>query len=337
MQILVVGAGFSGAVIARELAEHGFDIHVIDKRNHVGGNAWDFINEYGIRVHQYGPHLFHTSNRVVVEWLSRFTAWIPYRHRVKAMLPDGRLVAFPVNAETAAVVGKENILDIFFRPYSRKMWGVELESLDPQILSRVPVREDLNEDYFPNDDFQAMPANGYSALFDNILNHPRISVRLETPFERQMEQRYHHTFNSMPIDEYFDFCFGELPYRSIKFHTHTIPIPQLFPVATVNFTHSGPFTRVTEWKNIAPCAGDAHFTTITVEEPCDYRENNFERFYPVKDILGRNRKIYARYSNSRPAHVTFIGRCGLYAYLDMHQAVLSALATARSFLAICTN
>jgi UDP-galactopyranose mutase len=331
--ILIVGAGFSGAVVARELAEQGRKITVIDKRPHLAGNAYDCINEYGIRVHQYGPHIFHTSNQRVVEWLSRFTEWLPYKHKVKAMLSDGRLVTLPVNKETAEIVGKENIIDIFYRPYTQKMWGVEIEQLDPEIVARVKPREDQNEYYFPDDAFQAMPKDGYNRLFEKIFAHDNIEVLLNREFSKADEAKYLHVFNSMPIDEYFDYCFGELPYRSIKFHTHTFPIPKIFPVATVNYTHNEPYTRATEWKNFPGHGENTAQTTVTIEEPCDYRSNNFERYYPVKDIHGRNRELYKKYQKVVAKNMTFIGRCGLYAYLDMHQAVSTALAVAANYLA----
>lgn len=330
--ILVVGAGFSGAVIARELAERGKKVTVIDKRDHLAGNAYDYSNEYGINVHKYGPHIFHTSNEKVVNWLSKFTQWIPYKHRVKALLHDGRLVTIPVNSETADIVGREKIIDIFYRPYTRKMWGVDIDQLDPDIVARVKPREDLNEYYFPDDTFQAMPKSGYNAIFENIFDHENIQIHLNREFSRQDEINYQHVFNSMPIDEYFDYCFGELPYRSIKFHTQTLPVPQILPVATVNFTHSEPFTRMTEWKNFPGHGENKAFTTITVEEPCDYRSNDFERYYPVKDLQGKNRVLYKKYQGIVPKNMTFIGRCGLYAYLDMHQAISSALAVAGDYL-----
>jgi UDP-galactopyranose mutase len=331
-RVLVVGAGFSGAVVARELAEQGFAVTVIDKRSHLGGNAFDYVNAHGIRVHAYGPHLFHTSNTEVVNWLSRFTEWLPYQHRVKALLADGRLVTLPVNAETAEIVGKENVLDVFFRPYTLKMWGVPLEALDPGILDRVPIRSDMNELYFPNDRFQAMPAKGYTAIFERIFDHPGITVSLGVTFDPVMEREYSHVFNSMPIDEYFKCSHGELPYRSIRFHNHNLPVPSLFPVATVNFTHSGPHTRVTEWKKLPNHGDNPLFTSITVEEPCDYRDNNYERYYPVKDLHGKNRELFNRYRAMAPENMTFIGRCGLYAYLDMHQAISSALEISKRFL-----
>jgi UDP-galactopyranose mutase len=329
---LVVGAGFSGATVARVLADAGTNVTVIDKRSHIAGNAFDFTNEIGIRIHKYGPHIFHTSNLEVVNFLSRFTKWLPYRHKVKAKLDDGRLVTLPVNRETMEIVGENNVLDIFFRPYTKKMWSVELEEINPAVLERVPIREDLNEFYFPNDSFEGMPEYGYTSLVEKMLRHPNIKIETSTAFNLAMENSFDHVFNSMSIDEYFNFCHGTLPYRSIKFHHSTVPVPNLFPVATVNFTHSEPFTRVTEWKNFPGHGTNFAWTTITVEEPCDFIDNDYERYYPVKDIHSENKFLYERYKAMVPDKVTFIGRCGLYAYLDMHQAVNSALTVTKRFL-----
>ena len=333
LQVLIVGAGFSGVTVARILADAGITIKIIDKRNHIAGNAYDYVNEHSIRVHKYGSHFFHTANLDVVNFLSRFTAWTPYQHRVKALLADGRLVTLPVNKETSNIVGSENIVDIFYRPYTKKMWGLDIEEIDPEILSRVSVREDLNELYFPNDPFQALPTLGYTKLVENILNHPLIEVRLKTPFEKSMAPNFDHCFNSMSIDEFFDNVYGELPYRSIKFHTQSYPVNRFFPVAVVNFTHQEKYTRVTEWKNLPNHGINNEFSTLTFEEPCDYSENNFERFYPVKDINQLNHALYNKYYALIPPNVTFIGRCGLYAYLDMHQAIASAMSIARKFIA----
>lgn len=332
MNILVVGAGLSGATIARECAEAGHKVKVIDSRDHVAGNAYDYVNEYGIRVHKYGPHLFHTNNKEVFDYLSKFTEWVDYKHKVKAQLEDGRYVTLPVNRETKEIVGEENVLDIFFRPYTKKMWGVELDDLNPDIINRVPIRNDDNELYFPNDEYQAMPKEGYTKMVENMLHHHNIEVELNFYFNYGLEAEYDHIFNSMPIDQYFDFKHGKLPYRSIRFETVTLPIGSALPTATVNFTHDGPKTRVTEWKKI-PCHGDNKYnTTLTFEEPCDYADNNFERYYPVKDRDGKNRELYELYKNETTEKMTFIGRCGLYAYLDMDMACNSALATARKFL-----
>lgn len=331
MNILIVGAGFSGAVIARELAEAGFSITIIDKRNHIAGNAFDYNNELGIRIHKYGPHLFHTNNEKVYDWLSKFTEWIPYKHKVKALLDDGRYVTLPVNKETKNIVGEKNIVDTFIRPYSEKMWGVKLEELDPQILSRVPIRDDDNEYYFPNDEFQVMPKHGYTKLFHNILDHSNIEVILNTEFNKNMVANFEHIFNSMPIDEYYDFCYGELPYRSIKFTNINLPMPKVLPETVVNFTHDGPQTRVTEWKNVPNHGITNNWTTLTYEEPCDYKQNNMERFYPVKDINGHNRELYKKYAEISNLKMSFIGRLGMYSYLDMHQCINAALSISNDF------
>jgi UDP-galactopyranose mutase len=329
--ILIVGSGFSGAVIGRELAEEGYKITIMDKRDHIAGNAYDYENEYGIRLHKYGPHLFHTNNKKVFDWLSKFTEWVEYKHKVKAMLEDGTLVTLPINNETRKIVGEEKLVETFIRPYSEKMWGMKLEELDPQIINRIPSRKDDNELYFPDDEFQVMPKYGYTKLFENMLEHENISVVLNTEFCKEMEVEYDFIFNSMPIDEYFDFCHGELPYRSIKFTNVNLPLPRLFPVSVVNFTHKGPNTRVVEWKNIPNHGTNNRITTITYEEPCDYKENEMERYYPVKDIHGQNKNLYNKYLGMVKPNMQFIGRLGLYAYLDMHQCINNALISAKNF------
>jgi UDP-galactopyranose mutase len=332
LSILVVGAGISGAVVARVLAEYNYKVTVIDKRNHIAGNCFDYISENGIRVHKYGPHIFHTSNMKVVDWLSRFTEWVPYKHRVKGMLCDGRLATIPPNNETAKMVGIENIVDIFYRPYTKKMWGVELEELDKSIINRVPIRDDDNEYYFPNDAFQAMPKDGYTKMFENILDHCNITVTLEKSFNRENDERlYDHVFNSMPIDEYYDFIYGKLPYRSIKFENITLPVPYAMQVPTTNLTNDGPYTRVTEWKRYPGHGENTYETILTFEKPVPYEDNNFERYYPVKDISGINREKYKKYAEIPNNKCTFIGRCGLYAYIDMHQAVSNALSVSKKF------
>lgn len=331
-KILVVGAGFSGAVVARELAEAGHIVDVIDKREHIGGNAFDYVNEHGIRVHKYGPHLFHTNNKDVVDWLSKFTEWIPYKHKVKALLKDGRYVTLPVNKETKDIVGEENVVDIFIRPYTKKMWGMTIEELDPSILLRVPVRDDMNELYFPNDEYQMMPKHGYTNIFHNIFNHDNIKVETGVEFRKEMEENYDFIFNSMPIDQYFNYVYGHLPYRSIKFHHVDIPAPKVLPTATVNFTHDGPYTRMTEWKNLPNHGENDQYTTLTYEEPCDYQDNEMERYYPVKDKDGNNRNRYNLYKSLIPKNMEFIGRCGLYVYVDMHMAIASSLAAVKRYL-----
>jgi len=331
MSFLVVGAGFAGAVIAHELANDGHQVTVIDERDHIGGNAYDYINEHGIRIHKYGPHIFHTSNERVYNWVTQFGEWIEYKHKVKAQLSNGEYVTLPVNKLTKEIVGEENILDIFYRPYTKKMWDKEIEELDPNILKRVAVRDDDNEYYFPKDIYQIMPKDGYTKVFEKILDHQNIVVKLNTPFHKDMESDYQHVFNSMPIDVYYDYRFGELPYRSLKFHNVNLPMVRALPASVVNFTNNSPYTRIAEWKNFPEHGSNDKWTTLTYEEPCDYIDNDYQRYYPVKDIDGINQTIYKTYKEIENTKVTFIGRCGMYVYIDMHQAVMSSLAIVKRF------
>lgn len=331
---LVVGAGFSGATLARCLAEGDATVHVIDRRDHVAGNAFDHVDGNGIRVHRYGPHLYHTSTEQVHSFLSRFTEWIPYEHRVSALY-DGDLHPFPPNfmTEWKLNVEPDVILDIFYRPYTLKMWGIPLDELDPSIVNRVPRQKNGWETrYFPNDEFQFLPTAGYTALVEKMLDHPRISTYTSMEFEKVLEKHYDHVFSSAAIDEYYDYSLGMLPYRSIRFHTSTVPAPMLYGRPVVNFTHDGRFTRVTEWKQFPGHGDNPHVTTVTAEEPCDYLDNQMERYYPVKDLGGENRARYDAYRAIPNERVTFIGRTGQYVYLDMHQAVNASMQLAKKVL-----
>jgi UDP-galactopyranose mutase len=370
--ILVVGAGFAGAVHARELAEAGWQVEVIDRRPHIGGNAYDEVSASGVRVHRYGPHLFHTNNEKVVDWLKRFGDFVPYEHRVEAALPDGRHVPLPVNrrtinavfgvnlADAAAVqeflarqavpiaqpanaaehlmahIGR-TLTDLFFRPYTRKMWALDLEELDAAVVQRIPIRSDDEDRYFPNDRFQMLPRDGYTAIFADIFDHPNIRVRLGETFDRAALAGYAHCFNSMPIDEYFDDAFGPLPYRSIRFH-HTDIASHDAPMhaATLNFTDAGKFTRETDWSRLPNhVVTPGPRKTLTREEPCDYLENAKERYYPVKTSDGRYDAAYRRYKTlaEQDGKVSFIGRCGTYQYLDMHQVINQSLLGVRAWIA----
>lgn len=367
----MVGAGFAGAVHARELADAGYHVDVIDRRTHIAGNAYDHLSPSGVRVHRYGPHLFHTNNAKIVEWLSAFGSFVPYEHKVEAALPDNRRVPLPVNRctinavfglqlanehevraflQTQAVpidqpanaaehlmanIGK-TLTDLFFRPYTRKMWALDLEDLDATVVKRIPIRHDDEDRYFPSDRFQMLPRDGYTTVFERILDHPGIRVALGERFDRAMLRSYAHCFNSMPIDEYFDDAFGPLPYRSIRFHHEDVPATHgAHRAATVNYTDSGRFTRETDWSRLpGHVVLPSPSITLTREEPCDYVDNAMERYYPVKTSDGRYDAAYRKYAAlaDKDDKVSFIGRCGTYQYLDMHQVINQSLQNVRGWI-----
>lgn len=331
-QILVVGAGFAGATVAHELAVNGFNVTVIDKRNHIGGNAHDYVNEHGITIHKYGAHIFHTKNDSIFRWLSRFTEWTEYKHKVVAKLPSNDLVTFPPTKTFTKTMGIDYIRSVLYIPYTKKMWGMSIHDIDDSVINRVPIREDDSDLYFPNDEYQYLPKEGYSQLITKMLAHENITVKLNTEFSKDMEDEYFHVFNSMPIDVYYDFKYGELPYRSIKFeHVHHDQ-DRLSHHTVINFTDKGPYTRMIEWKNFPGHGVNPSVTTVTQEMPCDYKDNDMERYYPVKDAKGINRDIYKQYKEIPNDKTTFIGRCGMYVYIDMDQAVSSSLYIAHKFL-----
>jgi UDP-galactopyranose mutase len=368
--ILVVGAGFAGAAYARTLAEAGLSVHVIDRRDHVAGNAADIVDTNGVRVHRYGPHLFHTNMAPVVAWLRRFGEWVPYRHRVRARLENGTLVPLPINLDTINMVFGENLpgeaeaaaflhristpiaeprdageylrsrigqtlTDLLFRPYTKKMWGLDLEEMDPAVVARLPVRLDRGDGYFPKDRYQLLPRDGYTAVVERILQHSHITVQTGTIFVPGMERDFDFCFNSMAIDEFFDYRLGELPYRSIRFHHKTVTEWDASPWSVRNYTDDSPFTRETWWHCLpGHVIEETGHRTITVEEPCDYRDNARERYYPVRTADHRYQALYrdyARLAEQKP-RMRFIGRCGTYQYLDMDQVINQSLAGARRWL-----
>jgi UDP-galactopyranose mutase len=371
--ILVVGAGFAGATYARELAEHGWRVEVIDQRPHIAGNAYDEIDATGVRRHAYGPHLFHTSSDRVMNWLRRFSAFVPYEHRVSAFVPGlGRCVPLPVNRTTInevfgrslrtseeagdflgriavphesprnaaeyleSRIGRE-LTDLLFRSYTRKMWALELEQLPAAVVQRIPIRSDDEDRYFPGDRHQGLPQDGYAALIARILDHPAIRVTLATPFEKRMARDYAACFNSMAIDAYFDHALGPLPYRSLRFHHRTEPdFYALGRTVQVNFTDDSIYTRQSDWSLLPGHVLRATGAkTVTLEEPCADVDNNMERYYPVKTADGAPQALYERYRAmaAGEAGMNFIGRCGTYRYLDMDQVVSQSLQGARAWLA----
>lgn len=367
--ILVVGAGFAGATYARTIADAGHDVTVLDQRGHIGGNAFDTVDSTGTRIHSYGPHLFHTNNEEVVQWLQQWGEWVPYHHRVRALLPSGQAAPLPINRRTLEIVfdvalpdataaetflakvseptehianaadylrsrlGKQ-LTDLFFRPYTKKMWSLDLEELDASVVKRIPLRFDDEDRYFPDDRFQMMPRRGYTAIFERILDHPNITVRTSQAFSRGMETDFDSAFLSMPIDEYYGYCFGPLPYRSIRFE-HTVKQKQSDMTWSVtNYTDAGRWTRETAWHMLPHHDNCQPAGTHTREEPCDYTENNYERYYPVKTSDGRFQKTYEEYAAlaKETPQLEFIGRCGRYQYLDMHQVINQSLLGAKRWV-----
>lgn len=365
-RILVVGCGFAGATIARVLAEAGYGVDLIDRRPHLGGNAYDELHANGERLHCYGPHLLHgKADSEAVRFLSRFTEWVPYEHRVRALLADGRTTPLPVNRTTLedvfgvelpderdaeallnqkrvaierpantddfflASVGEE-LTDLFFRPYTRKMWGRDPKDLAASIGARLPVRLSRDDRYF-QDDFQALPAEGYTALFARMLDHPLIQVRLSTAFDPGMLADYEHSFLSIPIDVFFDCCYGPLPYRSIRFEHRLQEQPQA--AAVVNFTDTQPITRCTAWGMLPNSPGPrAEQRLVTYEQPCSMEENPGEYYYPV--INASSNAVLQQYQElaKQWPQLTFCGRTGLFRYLDMLPAVTLHLQMAEQFI-----
>lgn len=351
---LVVGAGFAGSVMAERLADAGESVLVIDRRTHIGGNAYDHLDAAGILIHRYGPHIFHTNAPEVFRYLSRFTAWRPYEHRVLAEV-EGRLLPIPINLDTVnrlyglsldsaaleawfadqaepikdvrtsedVVVSKvgRDLYEKFFRGYTRKQWGLDPSQLDRSVTARVPVRTNRDDRYF-TDQFQFMPAQGYTRMFSRLLSHPRISVRLGLEYREAVKAvRYGRLVFTGPIDEFFDFRFGRLPYRSLRFAHVTFDQPWKQPVATLNYPQTQDYTRVSEYKHMT---GQQHpKTTLTYEYP----SADGDPYYPVP--RPQNAELYKRYealAQARP-EVVFVGRLATYRYLNMDQVVAQALAT----------
>jgi UDP-galactopyranose mutase len=352
---LIVGAGFAGSVLAERLAtELNKRVLIIDRRPHIGGNAYDHYNDDGILIHRYGPHIFHTNAQRIVDYLSRFTKWRPYEHRVLARV-DEKLVPIPINLttlnhlygldldEAAAAeflasraqpvenirtsedvvinqIGRE-LYEKFFRGYTRKQWGLDPSQLDKSVTSRVPTRTNTDDRYF-QDEFQQMPLYGYTRMFENMLDHPNIKIMLNADFaEIRREVRYKHLIYSGPIDEYFDYRYGKLPYRSLAFRHETVDVEQFQPVAVVNYPSEDiSYTRITEYKHLT---GQQHArTALTYEFP----RAEGDPYYPVP--RPENAELYKKYQALADAtpEVTFVGRLGTYRYYNMDQVVGQALA-----------
>src|SRR5690606_13212843 len=354
--VLVVGAGFSGAVVAHQLAERGLQVLVIDKRDHIAGNAHDRTDAHGVLVHPYGPHIFHTNSLRIFDFLSQFTRWRPYEHRVLARV-DGQLVPLPINIDTVnrlygldldedsiqaffdkvreprePVATSEDVVvnavgrdlyEKFFRNYTRKQWGLDPSELSASVAARVPARTNHDDRYF-TDRYQYMPADGYTPMFERMLSHPRIRVETGVDFFRHRGRwKARHIAYTGPVDAFFDHCYGKLPYRSLRFEHEHLPGTRTFqPVGAVNYPNEHAFTRITEFKHIT---GQDHTGTSIVRE---YPQDEGEPYYPVP--RPGNERLFKRYDAlvQQERSATFVGRLAQYRYYNMDQCVGAALKAA---------
>ena len=351
----MVGAGFAGAVLAERLASQmGKRILVVDKRDHIAGNAYDHLNEHGVLIHKYGPHIFHTNSDKVLAYLTQFTQWRPYEHRVLSQV-DGKLVPMPINLETIntlydlkldatgmeaflaaraekipAVLTSEDVVvsrlgrelyEKFFRNYTRKQWGLDPSQLDAAVAARIPFRLDNDDRYF-TDAFQMMPLEGYTRMFERMLDHPLITVRTGVDY-KEIAASYPgiDIIFTGPVDEFFDFRYGPLPYRSLDFRHETHDTETFQRAAVVNYPNDYDYTRITEFKYLT---GQEHPKTSIVYE---YPKAHGDPYYPIP--RPENAAIYAKYKElaDTTEHVYFCGRLANYKYLNMDQVVAQALAT----------
>ena len=363
---LIVGAGFAGSITAEQLATRcGQRVLVIDRRDHIAGNAYDYLDEHGVLVHQYGPHIFHTNSEKVVDYLSRFTDWIPYEHRVLAKV-DGKNVPIPINRTTlntlygaglstddeveqflaeraepidyirnsedvvVAKVGRE-LYEKFFRGYTRKQWQRDPSELAASVCARIPVRTNEDDRYF-TDSFQNMPAEGYTAMFERMLDHPGIEVAVDTDYYDVVDDlEFEHLVWTGPIDRYFDNRFGALPYRSLEFELRNEPTPDgglLFPAGQMNEPGMDvEYTRRTEFRHLTRQEHDS--STYAIEFP----RTEGDPYYPIPN--DETRALYKKYEalGADEPDVTFVGRLARYQYLNMDQVVGQALATAEKLIA----
>jgi len=353
---LIVGAGFAGSVLAERLASQaGKRVLIIDKRNHIGGNAYDHYNEEGLLVHKYGPHIFHTNAERIYTYLSQFTEWRPYEHRVLAHV-DGQLLPIPINRTTVnklyglnleteaeceaffacraeprehcntsedvvvSKVGRE-LYEKFFRGYTRKQWGLDPSELDAQVTARVPTRTNTDDRYF-SDTYQVMPLYGYTRMFERMLAHPNIKVMLNVDYREIVEfVPFREMIFTGPIDQFFDYRYGKLPYRSLEFKHETLSEEQALPVAVVNYPNDHDYTRVTEFKHLT---GQQHPKTSVVYE---FPRAEGDPYYPIPKP--ECTALYNQYKElaDRTPRVHFVGRLATYKYYNMDQVVSQALAT----------
>jgi UDP-galactopyranose mutase len=350
---LIVGAGFAGSVLAERLASQANKkVLILDKREHIAGNAYDYYNNDGILIHKYGPHIFHTNSKEVFNYLDQFTEWRPYEHRVLASV-DGQLVPIPINLDTinklyglnlnsaqveeffaskaetlnriktsedvvVSKVGRE-LYEKFFRGYTRKQWDLDPSELDASVTARVPTRTNRDDRYF-TDTFQAMPLYGYTAMFQKMLSHPNIKVMLNTDYKEVIDLIPHKkVIYTGPVDAYFDYCYGKLPYRSLEFKFETVDKEYFQPTGTVNYPNEQAFTRITDFKYLT---GQKHPKTAIVYE---FPRAEGDPYYPVP--RPENAEVYKKYQQlaDTMTNTYFVGRLATYKYYNMDQVVAQAL------------
>jgi UDP-galactopyranose mutase len=352
---LIVGAGFAGSVLAERLAKVANKrVLICDKRNHIGGNAYDHYNDEGILVHKYGPHIFHTNSKDVFEYLSQFTEWRQYEHHVIASV-DGMLVPIPISLETinklynlnlnstemqafldklaepcekivtsedvvVSKVGRE-LYEKLFRNYTRKQWDLDPSELEAAVTARLPVRTNRDTRYF-TDTYQAMPLRGFTRMFENMLDHPNIKIVLNADYREIADDvTYREMIYTGPIDEFFDYRYGKLPYRSLHFKHETHDKEWFQPEAVVNYPNEHLYTRVTEFKYLT---GQVHSKTSIVYE---FPRAEGDPYYPVPQP--ENQELYKKYKElaDSTVGVHFVGRLATYKYYNMDQVTAQALAT----------
>ncbi|WP_444914143.1 UDP-galactopyranose mutase [Microbulbifer sp. TRSA007] len=362
--IAIVGAGFSGAVIGRELAEAGYNVEIFESRSHIAGNCHtERDSETGVMVHKYGPHIFHTANEEVWSYINKYTEMVPYKNRVKAVY-DGDVYSLPINLHTInqffgktlspkeaktwieskadlsieapetfeeqalRFVGKE-LYEAFFKGYTQKQWGLHPSELPASILKRLPVRFNYDDNYF-NHPYQGMPKNGYTEIVAKILDHKNIKVHLETSFSPEARKNYRHTFWSGPLDAFFNYQHGRLGYRTLDFK-RSVEEGDAQGNAVINYTEEKvPFTRITEHKHFAPW--EEHDKSVIYHEYSRLCEEGDIPYYPIR--LAGEIEMLKTYEDSAATiqDVTFVGRLGTYRYLDMDVTIAEALEAAKAFL-----
>lgn len=364
-KIAAVGAGLSGAVIGRLLAEAGYEVEVFDTRSHIAGNCHtERDGDTGVMVHVYGPHIFHTDDAEVWDYVNRYQTFVPYKNRVKTT-SGGQVYSLPINLHTInqffgktlrpdearafietqadtsiedpqtfeeqalRFVGRD-LYEAFLKGYTQKQWGCSPTELPASILKRLPVRFNYDDNYFFHK-FQGMPENGYTDMIGRILDHPGIKVHLETRFEREQGDDFAHVFYSGPLDGYFGHEFGRLGYRTLDFERFTYD-GDYQGCAVMNYGDvSVPFTRITEHKHFSPW--EEHSGSVCYREFSRACEPEDVPYYPIRLVKEKEQlAAYVSRANEERA-VTFVGRLGTYRYLDMDVTIREALDTARLFLA----